>query len=120
MNPAERDRWLTGLKPGDKVMYRRAGSTKTIVEAEVVRRTPTGQIVLGCGRRFTAEGRGIVGGVWGKPNLMQVTPELKERVTAAKRRAAIKTLNWDQLSAGTIDEVYSLLSSLGELPGKAR
>ncbi|HNR58261.1 MAG TPA: hypothetical protein PKJ51_07375 [Methanothrix sp.] len=119
MDPMDRTEWLDGLKPGDEVAFQLSPNAEVLID-QVRKRTPTGQIVLGCGRRFTAEGRGIVGGVWGKPNLMQVTPELKERVTAAKRRAAIKTLNWDQLSAGTIDEVYSLLSSLGELPGKAR
>lgn len=115
MNPAERDRWLTGLKPGDKVMYRRAGSTKTIVEAEVVRRTPTGQIVLKGGRRFRPDGSEITSSSWDRVRIEPSSPELLEEARARVRLFDLRGVNWETVPKDVISEVHDLLVQRGVL-----
>lgn len=115
LSSEERTAWLAGLKPGDKVAYQPSPHGPERID-RVEKITPTGRIVLQSGRRFTANGIGIVGGAWGKPGLKPVTPDVLDRIITARRRAAIETVRWDGVPADVIDAVLEILVARGALP----
>lgn len=116
MTPEERQAWLNGLKPGDRVAYRSRNIGDEYRIESVSHRTKTGQIVLlESGRRYKPNGNQRTASTWDRTYIEPVTPELLEAITARKRVRAVDGVNWKMMPQEAVDAVYDLLVARGEL-----
>lgn len=91
-----REEWLASLKSGDQVVVTDFGTQRII--CKVVKRMPSGRIVLDNGNRFNAQGEEIGIG-WPRLSLHPVTPKLHREI--AHRALA--------------NDVYHVISSLDNI-----
>jgi hypothetical protein len=108
--------WLTDLKAGDEVGVERGGASSEVTLTTVLRRTPTGQVVVNWGRgerRFRPDGREEGGDVWYITRLVQVTDELRTRIEHARLAAQLSSVRWSGLPVEVLRRVKEVVEEQG-------
>lgn len=99
---------------GQTVVVVSGAAKDTYTFAQVVRVTPSGQIVVrkgGYETKFNSNGRELGGNSWSSSYLTEITPEIEEDIKRRTLLSQISKFKWDALPTDVLEEIAAIVKS---------
>lgn len=117
MEYQERTQWLASIQVDDEVIMVGEGVHGRLSKHRVLKRTPSGQVVLDNQMRFGPDGRKLGGSGHWRATLEPLTAEFQEKVERQELLVTLRNLHWEKLPTAVLQAVGEALKrTLGDHP----